>query len=96
MATTRSARNQKAYRDRIRAGVQQYVDQLMDDVTVSDVVRGGKRYINVDSSKATWEALEAIAALNGTTMDDMIKDYIANQLKLFGKWKLLQDRREKP
>ena len=57
------------------------VDQLMDDVEMKEEVRDGKRYLNTYCSDATWTALNSIAALKGTTMDGMIKDYISSQLK---------------
>ena len=94
-SNTRSARNQKAYRDRIRACVQQYIDQLMDDVDVKEEVRDGKRYVNFHSSDATWETLEVVAAAKGTSMDGLIKEAIARHIKVAAKWQLLKDRKAK-
>ena len=57
------------------------VNKLMDDVEVKVEVIDGKRCVNCYSSDETWAALEAVAALKGTTMDGMIKDFFASQLK---------------
>ena len=57
------------------------VNKLMDDVEVKVEVIDGKRCVNCYFSDETWAALEAVAALKGTTMDGMIKDFFASQLK---------------
>ena len=92
MAKT-NAQHQADYQARVRELVREYVNRLMDDVSVEEEARDGKRYLNLRSSDATWTALEAIASLKGTTMNGMIRDFIARQLKLVAKWQLLKDRK---
>lgn len=81
-------------RARDKKKVADIVNRLIDDVTIKEEVRDGKRYLNCYSSDATWEALEAVAAIKGTTMDGMLKAVIASHIKLVAKWQLLKDRRE--
>ena len=89
------ALRQQEQRDRDRVTVQGIIDRLWDDVTVRDEIVDGRRVVNFYSSDATWKVIDAVAHLQGTTMDALIKDTIARHIKLVAKWQLLKDRRER-
>ena len=92
---TSDVERQRKSQQRKRDKLQKIVDQHLADVRVFTEERDGKQVVTFDMSVETDRIFNEVAAAEGTTLDAILRDLVAKNVRQWATLKLLKEARER-
>ena len=95
MALTGTQRT-NAWRKKKGERMEAVIEDLMDDVDILVTKpKGGKQIVTFDMGRQTAEALELVAAAQGTTLDAIMRNAITKNIREAARLKMVKDRHDR-
>lgn len=93
MAMT-NAEKQANYRERFKDALAERIDDLWNDVLITEERKDGKQIVTFNAPQEVWDDLETVAKAQGTSMDALIRAAIDKNVRQAARWQELKARKE--